>query len=130
MQGEKEKLGGCHCGAIRFKTHDDPEWVGACYCVDCRKISGSPYTVFAGYPITNVEIVQGTPKAYASSKNVTRSFCVVCGSPFAYVYNDAPDRTYIPVGVFDDPSDVVLQKHIWVSQKLPWIVIHDDLPQE
>ncbi len=122
--------GGCHCGKIRFKTRTDPYWVGACYCKDCRKISGSPYTVFAGYKEGDVEILQGTPTKYASSEKVTRSFCESCSSPFAYTYSEKPNEPFIPVGVFDDPSSFKLQKHIWVSQKIPWVIIHDDLPQE
>jgi len=125
----KIHTGGCHCGAIRFKATQEPEWVGACYCVDCRKISGSPYVVFAGYGAGGIEILQGSPKSYASSKKVIRSFCEICSSPFAYVYNNAPDKLFIPIGVFDEPEEFKLQEHIWTSQKLPWIIIHDDLPQ-
>lgn len=123
--------GGCHCGAIRFQVTEKPFWIGACYCIDCRKISGSPYTVFAGYNKKSVELLQGTPKEYASSEHVRRSFCEVCGSPFSYVYigTDENNSVFIPVGIFDDPNDLKTQEHIWVSQKLPWISIHDDLPQ-
>lgn len=130
MQDEKNMVGGCHCGAIRFKATVDPYWVGACYCVDCRKISGSPYTVFAGYKSGDIVLMQGTPKSYASSEDVRRSFCEKCGSPFSYIYKSKPDELFIPVGVFNDPTSFRLQKHIWVSQKLPWVAIHDDLPQE
>lgn len=122
--------GSCHCGAFRFRTKRDPYWVGACYCVDCRKISGSPSTVFAGFKEGDVELLRGELTRYASSEKVTRSFCPQCSSPFAYTYNENPDAPFIPVGVFDDPTSFQLQKHIWVSQKLPWVIIHDDLPQE
>lgn len=122
--------GGCHCGTIRFKATAEPRWVGACYCIDCRKISGSPYTVFAGYAEGAIEMLRGDPKKYSSSEKVFRSFCETCGSPFAYSYKASPRELFIPVGVFDDPSHFALQVHIWTSQKLPWIVIHDDLPQQ
>lgn len=36
---------------------------------------------------------------------------------------------FLSVGIFDDPSTLAPQEHIWVSQKLPWLVIHDDAPQ-
>lgn len=123
--------GGCHCGMIRFKASGKPDWVGACYCVDCRKISGSPYTVFAGYSKNAVELTQGQPKEYASSEHVRRSFCEKCSSPFAYVYvgTDEDAKIFIPVGVFDDPSGFKVEQHIWVSQKLPWVHITDDAPQ-
>jgi hypothetical protein len=124
------KEGGCHCGAIRFQISQPPLWVGACYCVDCRKISGAPYLVFAQYDSTDVHILQGTPKQYSSSKNVFRSFCENCGSPISYVYKNKADKIFIPIGVFDNPTDFVLQEHIWTLQKLPWITIHDNQPQK
>jgi len=76
-------------------------------------------------------MLQGTPKEYASSEHVRRSFCELCSSPFAYGYVDSPEsnKIFIPVGVFDDPSELKPQKHIWVSQKLPWVHISDDAPQ-
>jgi len=121
--------GGCHCGAIKFETKKDPFWVGACYCVDCRRISGAPYTVWTGHKAKEVTVLQGSPKEYASSKEVTRSFCKICGSPFSYRYINSPEYVFIPVGIFDNPQDFKLTAHIWVSQKLPWIHIDDELPQ-
>ena len=122
--------GGCHCKRIRFKTASDPFWVGACYCIDCRKISGSPYTVFAGYEKNDIEMKGDIPKDYDSSEKVIRSFCGRCSSPFTYRYKDSPDKLFLPIGIFDHDETFIIQTHIWVSQKLPWIIIHDDMPQE
>lgn len=124
--------GGCHCGAIQFEIAGEASWVGACYCVDCRNISGSPYTVFAGFAKDDVKIVSGSPAEYASSENVRRSFCMTCSAPFSYTYvgSDANGVVFIPVGVLDDPSAYAPKEHIWVSQKLPWVHIHDDFPQK
>ncbi len=121
--------GGCHCRAIRFKTTVQPYWIGACYCIDCRKISGALYVVFAGFKKDQIELLKGVPKEYTSSGKVIRSFCENCGSPFAYSYIERPDEPFISVGTFDDASSFAPQEHIWVSQKLPWIHITDDLPQ-
>ena len=122
--------GGCHCGAIRFKTNTEPYWGGACYCSDCRKISGAPYLVFAAFNEGEVEVLQGTPKKYSSSEKVIRSFCETCASPFAYTYKESQDKLFIPIGVFDNPSGFTLKEHIFVGQKLPWVRITDDLPQQ
>ncbi len=122
--------GGCHCGAIRFEAQDNPEWVGACYCIDCRKISGAPYTVFADFKQENVRLFQGEAKEYFSSENVTRTFCAMCSSPLSFVYKNKPEHVFIPIGVFDDASSFAPKKHIWVSQKLPWVVVDTDAPQE
>lgn len=130
MQQTKNMEGGCHCGAIRFKVSEPPFWVGACYCVDCRKISGAPYVVYADYKMEDIHILKGTPKSYSSSENVQRSFCEACGSPISYVYkNSSKSHIFLYVGVFDDTSEFKIQEHIWTSQKLPWVIINDDLPQ-
>lgn len=122
--------GGCHCKAIRFKTEKDPFWVGACYCIDCRKISGAPYIVWAGYETEAVKIIQGIPKKYSSSEQVHRSFCEYCSSPFAYQYKNKTEKIFIPIGIFDNAENFKLEKHIWTSQKLSWVHITDDVPQE
>ena len=72
----------------------------------------------------------GSPKSYASSEKVFRSFCENCGSPFAYRYKDNSEKLFIPVGIFETPESFEIQKHIWVSQKLPWVMIHDDKSKE
>lgn len=122
--------GGCHCKAIRFKTEKDAFWVGACYCIDCRKISGAPYVVWAGYETDTVNLLEGKPKFYASSEQVNRSFCENCGSSFSYQYKNQAGKIFLPVGIFDNADNFKLHKHIWTSQKLPWIHISGDLPQE
>ncbi len=122
--------GGCHCQAIRFEVEGIPSWTGACYCIDCRKISGAPYVVWAGYALHQLKILQGVPKQYASSENVIRSFCEHCGSTFSYAYKDAPESIFISVGSFDNPDTLEPKEHIFVDQKLPWVRITDDFPQK
>lgn len=126
--------GGCYCGAIRYKTTQEPTWVGACHCIDCRKISGTPYTVWAGYPHNAFSILRGTPKEFLSSKKVSRSFCTNCHSPITFIYttpnvDPEDDLIYIAVGTADEPNTFKLMQHIWVSQKLTWIDINDGVPQ-
>lgn len=129
MENSESTEGGCHCKAIRFKIETEPFWVGACYCVDCRKISGAPYVVWAGYETKAVTMLQGTPKVYSSSEHVNRSFCENCGSTFSYQYKEQTEKIFIPIGAFDDARYFKLEKHVWTSQKLPWIHIIDDLPR-
>jgi hypothetical protein len=126
--------GGCYCGAIRYATDQEPEWVGACHCVDCRKISGAPYTVWAGYKHEALKLLSGEPEQFKSSERVLRSFCKNCSSPITFVYTDPntefeDDLIYIAIGTADDPGTYKLMEHIWVSQKLPWVDINDGLPQ-
>lgn len=122
--------GGCHCKAIRFEVEGVPSWTGACYCIDCRKISGAPYVVWVGYASNQLTVLQGNPKEYESSEKVIRSFCETCGSPFLYRYKESPENIFIAIGSFDNPDSLEPKEHIWVSQKLPWVHITDDFPQK
>lgn len=126
--------GGCYCKKIRFTVDEEPTWVGACHCIDCRRISGTPYTVWAGYRNDAFKITRGSPEEFQSSAKVKRSFCSACHSPCAFVYTDPnvtveDNLTYIAIGILDDPTRLKLMQHIWVSQKLPWIDINDGVPQ-
>jgi hypothetical protein len=126
--------GGCYCKEIRYSVDAEPSWTGACHCADCRKLSGAPYTVWVGYKHESFKPLAGVPEQFRSSERVLRSFCSSCHSPIAFVYTDPgvsiqDDLTYVAAGTLDDPSRLVLQQHIWVSQKLPWVEITDTLPQ-
>src|SRR4029078_4982909 len=69
-----ERTGGCLCGAVRYSVRGDPVHVGRCHCTDCRKETGSAFTVYA----------QGTVEAFDMSGEMSiydgRGFCPRCGS--------------------------------------------------
>jgi len=72
-----------------------------------------------------VELLQGSPKEYKSSKDVIRTFCEKCSSPFSYEYintdknHEDKGMIFIPIGVFDNPEHFKVEHHIWTSQKMP-----------
>jgi hypothetical protein len=100
-----------------------------CHCHDCRRSSGAPVSLFAGYRDEQVEWERGEPKVYESSPGIRRSFCAVCGTPLSYEDERLPGEVYIPTGVFDDPGAFEPEVHDWVSQELGWLDIRDDLPR-
>ena len=121
--------GGCRCGAVRLRASGRPSTVVYCYCVDCRRSSGAPVSLFAGYRTWQVEMERGTPRAHASSAEVVRSFCAECGTPISYEDDRLEGEIYVNVGVFDDPEPFEPEAHNWVSQKPGWLAIGDDLPR-
>lgn len=120
--------GGCMCGAVRVRATGDPFFVGYCHCSDCRKASGAPVMVFAGYEAGRVE-VEGHPAVYGSSPGVRRSFCGGCGTSLFYEDEGLPGEIYVAVGVFDEPERFRPEHHGWMSQALHWLHIHDELPR-
>lgn len=121
--------GGCRCGAVRVRALGRPSTVVYCYCVDCRRSSGAPVSLFAGYRAERVEMDRGATGVYASSPEVVRSFCATCGTPVSYEDERLEGEVYVHVGVFDDPEPFEPEAHNWISQKPGWLAIRDDLPR-
>lgn len=66
---------------------------------------------------------------YASSKDVTRTFCSRCGSTLEYLHRAQPERIAIALGVLDDDPVVRPALHMYVADKAPWYEIGDRLQQ-
>ncbi len=126
---EEVRFGGCRCGAVRIRATGEPSVVVYCHCRDCRRSSGAPASLFAGYRAEQVEWLRGEPKGYRSSKPVVRSFCPECGTPLSYEDERLPGEIYVAVGVFDDPEAFEPEVHDWVSQRLPFFDVRDELPR-
>jgi hypothetical protein len=126
---ERAAIGGCLCGAIKVRATGEPECVLYCHCSDCRKATGAPVSIFAGYSAEQVEIERGVPGSYESSPGVRRSFCGECGTPLSYEDERLPGEVYLHAGIFDEPELFRPKLHGWDSQRLGWLHISDDLPR-
>ena len=119
--------GGCLCGAVRFKCEGEPVNVRVCHCRNCQKAMGSPFfarALFAQSAIT----VEGETARYPSSRALDRVFCRNCG---ARLFSWRRDGTTagIALAAFDDRDAFAPAEHIWVSEKMAWVRLDDDLPQ-
>ncbi len=100
-----------------------------CHCDSCRKASGSVVAALAGFKRAGFEILSGKPTYYTSVSGVQRSFCGTCGSPLFYDNEKFPEDVYISIGSFDEPEKLPPDRHVWVSSKISWYHIGDELPQ-
>ena len=121
--------GGCSCGAIRYGVCGPPVMVEYCHCNDCRKSSGSAVSVLAGFRQDGFKIASGVPTCFNTTEVVRRSFCGTCGTPLFYENQDYPEDIYIHLGSFDDPGELPPDRHVWVSKRISWHEIKDNLPQ-
>jgi hypothetical protein len=123
--------GSCLCGAVSFEVvgtlQRQPE---ACHCSQCRKQTSH---VFVGVNVPRSDLtVHGGDKVtwYASSEQVRRGFCSVCGS--ALFWNPTIERYEfigLSMGAFEPPTGVQIAKHTFVGDKGDYYEIHDGLPQ-
>ncbi|MCC2601963.1 GFA family protein [Sphingopyxis yananensis] len=128
-----EIKGGCNCGAVRYQINRNPMTVAICHCSNCRRQSGSAFSVNVIIPAAAMHI-SGTLTTYTdhdtdSGQPVDRQFCAQCGSPICSLSSASPQIAIIKAGTADDPARLTPAIHVWTSTALPWVNIPADLPQ-
>ena len=108
------RTGGCLCGAIRYELDGAPFLVGVCHCADCRKESGSAFTLYAKWPLDAFR-VSGVTRTHAG-----RSFCPTCGSR---LYNLHASDVELRVGSLDEAPDTigVPVDEGWTKRRETWL---------
>lgn len=129
MSDQSIATGGCLCGELKYEVTGDPLWVAHCHCFSCRRNTGAPVTTFVGFPIAAFSYVAGSPKAFASSPGVRRSFCGTCGTPISYESDKLPEEIHLYLSTLDNPNDYVAQTHVFTEEGISWFKIDDDIPR-
>ncbi|WP_161140488.1 GFA family protein [Propylenella binzhouense] len=118
--------GRCFCGAVLVEAKAEPFQVSWCHCRDCRRQTGAPAVVWAGFRSEDVHVA-GAPRRRRSSEHIVRGFCPDCGTPFSYEDDRLAGEIYIHTGVFDEADQLVPDRHAYVTSKLFWLHLEDGL---
>jgi len=125
--------GGCHCGQITYEAELDPERVVICHCVDCQKLTGSPFRITAVVSQDDLKVT-GEPKMYkrtADSGRVRQQhFCQNCGSPL-FVNGESGEATRIwgiRWGSIDQRPDIKPLRQVWCRSSPDWLKDIGELP--
>ncbi len=118
--------GRCYCGQLVFRVEGPVRSRCICHCESCRRAAGAAYVAWGTVDTDCFHLEQGELKR-VRRLTVERGFCANCGTSVTYqIERDAIDFT---LAVLDDPMSWTPQIHIWVQDKLPWVALHDGLPQ-
>lgn len=104
--------GGCVCGKVRFEAEGEPDRVGICHCLDCRKSHGALFYAAAIYPDTHVRVT-GETQMYAG-----RHFCPTCGSR---VFNRSGIEVELHLGALDDTNVFQPSYELWTIRRESWL---------
>ena len=103
----------CLCGAIRITATGQPNRVGLCHCMDCRKHHGALFFAAAIFPVEAVTIT-GETRHYNE-----RHFCPRCGSS---VFGRAsPDEIELHLGALDAPDQFMPTYECWTIRREAWL---------
>jgi hypothetical protein len=124
--------GSCACGRFRYEIRGEllgP--VSYCHCWQCRKQSGSSFGTTAGVQTSEIRVVSGEEllTSWQSGPRIHRFFASCCGSPLYKRLDDAPEASRLRLGTLDSDPGRTVERHIFVSSKVPWLDIGDELPR-
>ena len=123
-------LGGCACGAIRYRAEGEPLFSMNCHCRDCQRETGSAFSAVLGVTSAAFKVTQGSPKYFEvtadSGRTTKRAFCAECGSP---LFGSGADFVSIRAGSLDDPSTFRPNQDIYTASAQPWDYMNPALPK-
>ena len=123
--------GACHCGAVSFSAHIDPERVVVCHCSDCQVLSGAPFRAVARAPYDTL-VVQGATKRYVkvaqSGNRRAQVFCPECGTPLWATEAEDPTAAVVRLGCVAQRAQLKPTVQIWQHSALPWLAGLGDVP--
>jgi len=97
------------------------------HCRACQHITASAFATCIQVPVEALAILSGSPNVFTrvadSGNTITTSFCKACGSALFAANSARPRTRTIYVGTLDRASEVEVNAHIWVSRRLPWVVL-------
>jgi len=122
--------GSCLCGAVQYQGESDGGG-GHCYCVDCRKSSGTGHCSHMIAPEAEFAYT-GDLNFFASPADsgniVNRRFCPTCGSPVYSTNSGYPGLVFVRASTLDDPAVFTPQVIAFASRAMPWDTIVEKLP--
>lgn len=121
--------GGCACGAVRYRLHEDPVTVYACHCTDCQTETGSAFLLAVIVRASALELTAGATERLTffldDGREKGGERCPRCRSPIGGDTGSDGLRM-IEGGTFDDTRWVEPAGHIWTRSAQPWIRLPDD----
>ena len=128
---EFPQLGGCLCGAVRYKVTQAPERTWTCHCMQCQRMTASAFSVAIAVPAEGFDILQGDlrglDRTSDSGRVRTRWVCDqcgtwICGGSDPKLAPTLPLRVVLG-GTLDDTSWLQPTVHFWTRTKQPWVTL-------
>lgn len=122
-------LGGCACGAVRFRLTSRPMFVNCCHCTLCQRQTGSAFVLNALIETSRLELLSGAPVPVPVPTESGRPHdiyrCPGCQTAVWSDYGRRPALRFVRVGTLDKPHDLAPDAHIFTRSKVPWLRLPD-----
>jgi hypothetical protein len=113
----EEHLGGCLCGAVRYRITGSLRDVIVCHCGVCRRTHGAP-AAYTACPRERLELLTDADLRWHQHDGARRGFCAVCGSRLFWDRGRA--TISIAAGSLDEPTGLTTSHHIYTASAGDW----------
>ena len=114
----------CGCGALRAEVSEAPLRISACHCDDCRRLSGSAFTLNARFEDGAVTVT-GASRTFArrgdEGSTIYNGFCPSCGVTVFYRNSDVPGMVAVRVGCFVPPDLPAPDVTVYDDRRPDWL---------
>ncbi|MCI2282168.1 GFA family protein [Colwellia sp. MSW7] len=111
--------GSCLCGAVSFRVDNRFKNMYACFCQQCRKISGSSFASNLFIDANYLEWLSGENKLEkftVPGRGFNKAFCKKCGTGMPFKTSDAK-QYLVPAGCLDQDPEVEKIEQIFYKEK-------------
>jgi hypothetical protein len=127
----------CLCGGVALSVVDHFTYFGLCHCCQCRNMSGSAFSAFAGIPFENLTFEKGEEliSYFDKSSGSPVAFCSKCGSSLSGKMSER-QLSHLSAGILDDEPTQKPTASYYYGSRSRWhdpdgrIERHDTLPSQ
>ncbi len=125
---DSELVGGCGCGAVRWRLDEPPRSAAYCHCRRCQRRTGTAKSAGAGAVPGSFHLTAGAElvRAWTPEGGWEKHFCGECGSALFSRNPDDPTQVAVRLGSFDGDPGVRPSLHQFVDFAAEWEPIPDD----
>ncbi len=125
--------GGCSCGEIKYLLLDNPIFTHACHCSLCKKISGSAFIINSlleswKFSLEAGKLVNCVGPSGSKKKHIVKR-CSNCFEPIVSFFGPTEYLAVVKVGSLTEPNRFPPQAHVFVCQKLDWLMLDERIPK-
>lgn len=123
--------GGCLCGMVRYWADRTVRFQAyACHCTDCQTRSGSAFGIQLAVLASDLSVEGELLRGEHVQPSGAVAGIFACKNCLTRIYTDnnlRPGIGNLRAGTLDDSASLVPAAHLWVSSKLTWVVIPENV---
>ena len=118
-------LGGCLCGALRYRLTEDPIAFYVCHCTECQRRSGSAFGLSMIVRTDALELISGSPAMFEvelpEGRRDRGRFCLSCATRLWHETDAYPQIRGLRPGTLDEASRYTPYGDVWTRSAQPWV---------